>query len=91
MLVCNIGLLFWLTHAASSPVAVSNASVLQKRGEHVTFIALRGDSCPHITTTTTITTIAALHHLIGQVFKQALLVCDAQGLIGREMFANGLT
>jgi transposase len=46
--------------------------------DHVIFIALSGDSCPHVTTM--VAFISGLGDLIGQVFKQALLVCDAQGL-----------
>src|ERR1019366_2313270 len=53
--------------------------------EHVTFVALSGDSCPHFTTIAAF--VSGLGELIGQVFKQVLLICDAQGLIGREMFA----
>ena len=53
--------------------------------EHVTFIALSGDTCPHFTTIAAF--ISGLGDLIGQVFQQVLLICDRQGLIGREMFA----
>jgi transposase len=48
-------------------------------------IALSGDSCTHFTNIAAF--ISGLSDLIGQLFKQVLLVCDAQGLIGREMFA----
>jgi hypothetical protein len=53
--------------------------------EHVTFIALSGDTCPHFTTLAAF--VSGLGDLIGKVFQQVLLICDAQGLIGREMFA----
>ena len=53
--------------------------------ENVTFMALSGDSIPHFTT------IAAfgreLKDEISNLFTQVLFLCDAQGLIGREMFA----
>jgi len=64
---------------------VSSRGIERACREHVTFIALSGDSCPHFTTIAAF--ISGLGELIGQVFKQVLLICDAQGLIGREMFA----
>jgi hypothetical protein len=42
--------------------------------EQGTFIALCGDQAPHFTT-------------IARVFAAVVAICDAQGLIGREMFA----
>jgi transposase len=52
---------------------------------HVTFIALSGDTQPHFTT------IAAFVRTLGKdiahLFAQILYICDKQGLIGREMFA----
>jgi len=64
---------------------VSSRAIERACREHVTFIALSGDSGPHFTTIADF--ISGLGELIGQVFKQVLLICDAQGLIGREMFA----
>ena len=52
------------------------------RGDHIIFIALSGDSCPHFTTIAAF--ISGLGDLIGQVFKQVLLVCDARGIKGHE-------
>ena len=53
--------------------------------DHVTFIALSGDTQPHFTT------LAAFVSSPGQditpLFTQILYICDRQGLIGREMFA----
>ncbi len=49
------------------------------------FIALSGDSAPHFTTVASF--IRALGAEIADVFTQVLFLCDAQGLIGREMFA----
>ena len=76
---------------AYSRGVISSRDIERLCRDHVTFIALSGDSCPHFTTTLIAAFISGLGDLIGQVFKQVLLVCDAQGLIGREMFANGLT
>ena len=64
---------------------VSSRAIERACCEHVTFIALSGDTCPHFTTIAAF--VSGLGDLIGKVFKQVLLICDAQGLIGREMFA----
>ena len=64
---------------------VSSRAIERACREHVTFIALSGDTCPHFTTIAGF--VSGLGDLIGKVFKQVLLICDAQGLIGREMFA----
>ncbi|HVK54807.1 MAG TPA: transposase, partial [Burkholderiales bacterium] len=53
--------------------------------EHVTFVALCGDQGPHFTTIAGF--IRTLDKDIANVFAQVLFICDAQGLIGREMFA----
>ena len=64
---------------------VSSRAIERACREHVTFIALSGDSCPHFTTIAAF--VSGLGDLIGKVFQQVLLICDRQGLIGREMFA----
>ncbi|MDO8931249.1 MAG: transposase [Rhodocyclaceae bacterium] len=53
--------------------------------EQVTFIALSGDLAPHFTTFADF--VSTLGAEIGPLFKEVLLICDRQGLIGREMFA----
>ncbi len=53
--------------------------------EHVTFIALCGDTAPHFTTIAHF--ISTLQADIARVFAGVLAVCDREGLIGREMFA----
>jgi len=53
--------------------------------EHVTFIALCGDTAPHCTTIAHF--MSTLGDDIAHVFAAMLAICDAQGLIGREMFA----
>ena len=53
--------------------------------EHVTFIALCGDTAPHFTTLAGF--IATLGDEVARIFGQVLFICERQGLIGREMFA----
>ena len=53
--------------------------------EQVTFIALSGDTAPHFTTFADF--VSTLSGEIEPLFKEVLLICDRQGLIGREMFA----
>ena len=52
---------------------------------HVTFIALCGDQAPHFTTIAHF--VSTLGDDIARVFAAVLAICEAQGLIGREMFA----
>lgn len=53
--------------------------------ENVLFIAVSGDSQPHFTTLAAF--ISDMGDTIAKLFAQILLICDRQGLIGREMFA----
>ena len=53
--------------------------------ENMLFIAVSGDSQPHFTTLAAF--IANAGELIAKLFAQVLLICDRQGLIGKEMFA----
>ena len=64
---------------------VSSRSIERACREHVTFIALSGDSAPHFTTVAGF--VSTLGDKIAPLFGQVLLLCDRQGLIGREMFA----
>ena len=64
---------------------VSSRAIERACREHITFIALSGDSAPHFTTIAGF--IRALGDEIAHLFAQVLFICDAQGLIGREMFA----
>ncbi|MFN0040609.1 MAG: transposase [Burkholderiales bacterium] len=53
--------------------------------ENVVFMALSGDNLPHFTTIAAF--VRDLKDEIANLFTQVLFLCDAQGLIGREMFA----
>jgi len=64
---------------------VSSRGIARACQEHVTFIALCGDTAPHFTTIAHF--VSTLGDDIAPVFAAVLTVCDRQGLIGREMFA----
>ncbi len=64
---------------------VSSRDIERACREHVTFIALSGDSAPHFTTFAAF--VSTLGGEIVPLFKEVLLICDRLGLIGREMFA----
>lgn len=64
---------------------VSSRTIERACREHITFIALSGDTCPHFTTLANF--VSTLGDDIAHVFSQILYICDRQGLIGREMFA----
>ena len=53
--------------------------------ENVVFMAISGDSHPHFTTIAHF--VSTSGEAISKVFTQVLMVCEQQGLIGREMFA----
>jgi transposase len=64
---------------------VSSRGIERACQEHVTFIALCGDTAPHFTTIAHfVSTVGAD---IARVFAAVVAICDAHGLIGREMFA----
>ena len=64
---------------------VSSRAIALACEEHVTFIALCGDTRPHFTTIAYF--VSSLGADIAPIFAAVLSVCDSQGLIGREMFA----
>lgn len=53
--------------------------------ENVIFMALSADTQPHFTTIADF--ISRMEGEIVALFRNVLLICDAQGLIGRDMFA----
>ena len=64
---------------------VSSREIERACREQVIFIALSGDSAPHFTTFADF--VSTLGDVIRALFMEVLLICDRQGLIGREMFA----
>lgn len=64
---------------------VSSRVIERACRENVVFMALSGDAAPHFTTIASF--IAKLPNEITAVFRDVLLVCDEQGLIGKELFA----
>ena len=64
---------------------VSSRAIERACREHITFIALSGDSGPHFTTLAAF--VSGLGDEIAPLFGKVLHLCDRQGLIGREMFA----
>ncbi|TNC95073.1 MAG: IS4 family transposase [Rhodocyclaceae bacterium] len=79
------GMLLKVVLFAYSRGIVSSRDIERACREQVTFIALSGDSAPHFTTFAAF--VSTLGDQIGPLFKEVLLICDRQGLIGREMFA----
>lgn len=70
---------------AYSQGIISSRNIERACREHVTFIALSGDSQPHFTTIAGF--VSSVGDDIAGIFSQILYICDRQGLIGREMFA----
>jgi transposase len=70
---------------AYSQGIVSSRGIERACRDHITFIALSGDSTPHFTSIAAF--VSSLGDDIAKIFAQVLYLCDRQGLIGREMFA----
>ena len=79
------GMLLKVVLFAYSQGIVSSRGIERACRDHVTFIALSGDSRPHFTTLAAF--VSTLGAQITALFKEVLAICDRQGLIGREMFA----
>jgi transposase len=79
------GMLLKVVLFAYSQGIVSSRGIERSCTDHVTFIALSGDSAPHFTTIAAF--VSGLGDAIARLFSQVLYLCDRQGLIGREMFA----
>lgn len=79
------GVLLKIVLYAYSRGLVSSRSMERACRENVVFMALSGDTQPHFTTLAHF--VSSLSAEITQVFRDVLLVCDEQGLIGKQMFA----
>ena len=79
------GMLLKIILCAYAEGVVSSRGIERLCREHVTFIALSGDSAPHFTTLAAF--VSGLGHDVIELFAQVLYLCDRQGLIGRQMFA----
>ena len=64
---------------------VSSRAIERLCRENVLFMAISGDSAPQFTTVAKF--VRELTEEVSAIFTQVLLVCDRQGLIGRQMFA----
>jgi transposase len=63
----------------------SSRKIAQCCQENIIFMALSADTRPHFTTIADF--IASLDREIIYLFLEVLMICDAMGLIGKEMFA----
>ena len=70
---------------AYSQGLISSRSIEQACARNVQFIAISGDSQPSHTHIAKF--VCSLSAQIKHLFSQVLMTCDAQGLIGRDMFA----
>jgi transposase len=64
---------------------ISSRSIERACRENVLFMAISGDCAPQFTTLAKF--VRELRSEITALFTQVLMTCDAQGLIGRQMFA----
>jgi transposase len=79
------GMLLKVILCAYAEGVVSSRGIERLCREHVTFIALSGDSAPHFTTIAAF--VSGLGDDVARLFAQVLYLCDREGLIGRQMFA----
>jgi transposase len=70
---------------AYSRGVVSSRAIERLCRENVVFMAISGDSCPQFTTIAKF--VRELGEDVSAIFTQVLMICDRQGLIGRQMFA----
>lgn len=70
---------------AYSKGVTSSREIAQLCRDNIVFMALSADTTPHFTTIADF--ISRQQDQIVSIFRDVLLVCDEQGLIGREMFA----
>jgi transposase len=79
------GVMLKIVLLAYSRGIVSSRSIERLCRENVLFMAISGDSAPQFTTVAKF--VRDLGDETGAIFTQVLLICDRQGLIGRQMFA----
>ncbi|MGH8700984.1 MAG: transposase, partial [Burkholderiales bacterium] len=70
---------------AYSRGVVSSRAIERLCRENVLLMAISGDSAPQFTTVAKF--VRELGEEVSAIFSQVLLICDRQGLIGRQMFA----
>jgi transposase len=78
-------LLLKIVLLAYSRGMVSSRAIEAACRHNVLFMAVSGDAAPNFTTIAAF--VSDLGEAMGRIFTQVLMVCDRQGLIGREMFA----
>lgn len=64
---------------------VSSRRIAQACETNITFMSLSGDEQPHYTSIASF--ISKMKDKIEPLFTQVLMICDKEGLIGRNMFA----
>lgn len=64
---------------------ISSRAIERLCRENVLFMAISGDSAPQFTTVAKF--VRELAGEVAAIFTQVLVICDRQGLIGRQMFA----
>ncbi len=79
------GVMLKIVLLAYSRGLISSRAIERACRESVLFMAISGDSVPQFTTIARF--VRELGPQIESLFTQVLLTCDAQGLIGRHMFA----
>ncbi len=79
------GMLLKVILCAYAEGVVSSRGIERLCREHVTFIALSGDTAPHFTTLAAF--VSSLGEDVTELFAHVLYLCGKQGLIGRQMFA----
>ena len=79
------GMLLKVILCAYAEGVVSSRGIEDLCRNHITFIALCGDTSPHFTTLAAF--VSRLGNEAHKLFAKILFLCDKQGLIGREMFA----
>ncbi len=64
---------------------VSSRRIAKACEHNIMFMSLSGDVQPHFTSIAAF--VARMHEQIAPLFTQVLMICDEEGLIGRNMFA----